>query len=246
MKRIVDYFPTIESDDESFILMDLDSLHNLLNRTTIFGEKYPDEYWISLDVSDDQRDKTTPSTSEKSNNAIVQEIESLLSKSRVKHGQILDRTSELSKISTNPLITSGWRALLGISFVTVLTVTSVAFLVHSSVSFKMRLTELALLRTIGLSMKQLLFFVFIEQFFVIIVALVVGIFMGLQLGSTIMPYLANSGEVGEVVPPMRMIVNWGNFSVLFGLLGAVFTCVTIVTLISVYKMSINTVMRIGE
>ena len=95
-------------------------------------------------------------------------------------------------------------------------------------------------------MKQLLFFVFIEQFFVIIVALVVGVFLGLQLGSTIMPYLANSGEVGEVVPPIRMIVNWGNFSVLLGLLGAVFTCVTIVTLISVYKMSINTVMRIGE
>ena len=170
----------------------------------------------------------------------------MLSKSRVKHGKILDRTSELSKISINPLITSGWRALLGISFLTVLTVTSVAFLVHSSVSFKMRLTEMALLRTIGLSMKQLLFFVFIEQFFVIVVALVVGIFLGLQLGSTIMPYLANSGEVGEVVPPIRMTVNWGNFSVLFGLLGAVFTCVTIVTLISVYKMSINTVMRIGE
>jgi len=164
----------------------------------------------------------------------------------VKHGKILDRTSELSKISINPLITAGWRALLGISFLTVLTVTSIAFLVHSSVSFKMRLTELALLRTIGLSMKQLLFFVFIEQFFVIIVALVVGVFLGLQLGSTIMPYLANSGEAGEVVPPIRMIVNWGNFSVLLGLLGAVFTCVTIVTLISVYKMSINTVMRIGE
>ena len=27
VKRIVDYFPTIESDDESFILMDLDSLN---------------------------------------------------------------------------------------------------------------------------------------------------------------------------------------------------------------------------
>ena len=246
VKRIVDYFPTIESDDESFILMDLDSLHNLLNRTTVFGEKHPDEYWLNLDISDDNVDKITPSTSEKSNDAVVQEIENLLSKSRVKHGKILDRTSELSRISINPLITSGWRALLGISFLTVLTVTSVAFLVHSSVSFKMRLTELALLRTIGLSMKQLLFFVFIEQFFVIFVALVVGVFLGLQLGSTIMPYLANSGEVGEVVPPIRMLVNWGNFSVLFGLLGVVFTCVTIVTLISVYKMSINTVMRIGE
>ena len=149
-------------------------------------------------------------------------------------------------MSLDPLVSAGWRALLGIAFFTVLLVSAVGFLVHAKVSFDGRRSELALLRTIGLSMKQLLFLVILEQVLVIGTAIALGIFMGSRMGTTIMPYLANSGETATVIPPMAFQIDWLGFGITFGILGLVFLGVIGLILVSVYRMSIHQVMRIGE
>jgi hypothetical protein len=95
-------------------------------------------------------------------------------------------------------------------------------------------------------MKQLLFLVVLEQMLVIGAAIALGIFMGSRMGTTIMPYLASSGESAVVVPPMAFQVDWDGFGITFGLLGSVFAIVIGVILLSVYRMSIHQVMRMGE
>ena len=95
-------------------------------------------------------------------------------------------------------------------------------------------------------MKQLLFLVVLEQLIVIGIAVALGIFMGMRMGTTIMPYLASSGANAMVVPPMAIEIDWFGFGVTFGLLGLVFIVVVSVILISVYRMSIHRVMRMGE
>jgi putative ABC transport system permease protein len=128
----------------------------------------------------------------------------------------------------------------------VLVVSAVGFLVHTRVSFNARRTEFALLRSIGLSMRQLLSLVVIEQVLVIGVAIALGVFMGARLGNTIMPYLANSGEGARLVPPMLVQIDWAGFATTFGMLGGVFTLVLVAILVSVYTMSIHRAMRMGE
>ena len=95
-------------------------------------------------------------------------------------------------------------------------------------------------------MKQLLFLVVLEQLIVIGIAVALGIFMGMRMGTTIMPYLASSGANAMVVPPMAIEIDWFGFGVTFGLLGLVFIVVVSVILISVYRMSIHRIMRMGE
>ena len=95
-------------------------------------------------------------------------------------------------------------------------------------------------------MKQLLFLVVLEQVLVIGVAVALGVVMGARMGTTIMPYLANSGKTAVVVPPMAIQIDWGGFGITFGLLGVVFLVVIGLILISVYRMSIHAVMRMGE
>lgn len=234
----IDYFPSIESHDKSFIIMDKKILHNIINRTISWGEKYPDELWIKSNVKNlGDRDLLLEE---------IDEIKKILGSSKIKYGNIVNRFEEISEIKLNPLIISGWKALLGISFFTVLVVTSAGFMVHSRISFRSRKTDHALLRTIGLSGKQLLLFVFIEQFFVIFIASAVGIFMGLQLGTNIMPYLANSGTENTLNLPMKVVIDWFIFLSIFGILSLVFLFIIINTLISVYRMSINSVMRMGQ
>jgi putative ABC transport system permease protein len=176
----------------------------------------------------------------------VASIRMALLPARLTIGPIEDRSNVLGSIRIDPLITAGWKVLLGIAFFTVLVVSAAGFLVHARVTFSARRQEFALLRTIGLSMRQLMSLVVLEQILVIGVAIGIGIFMGTRLGDTIMPYLANSGEQVSVVPPMRLAIDWAGFAATIGLLTLVFLAVIVVILLAVYKMSIHRVMRMGE
>ncbi len=95
-------------------------------------------------------------------------------------------------------------------------------------------------------MRQLIGLVVLEHVLVIGVAVAVGALAGARLGSTIMPYLANSGEGVDVVPPMILQIDWSSFAIAFGLLGGVLAIVIAIVLYAVYKMSIHSAMRLGD
>ena len=68
---------------------------------------------------------------------------------------------------------------------------------------------------------------------------------GARLGSTIKPYLVNSSEGIDVVPPMILQIDWSSFAIAFGLLGGVLAAVIAFVLYAVYRMSIHSAMRLG-
>lgn len=241
----MDYFPTVDPNEAPFVIADVAALHARLNSDRLFQERQPTEYWISTDsgraygmldpaVEVPDRDPTGPS------------LDRALGAVRVRYIQVSDRAEALNDAAIDPLVAAGWKALLGIAFSTVLIVSAIGFVIHTRVSFQNRRAEFALLRTIGLSMRQLITLVVLEQVIVIGVAVALGIVMGSQLGITIMPYLANSGEGVRLVPPMLVQINWAGFATTFGMLTAVFTVVLAAILLSVYTMSIHRVMRMGE
>ncbi|MEE8045329.1 MAG: ABC transporter permease [Dehalococcoidia bacterium] len=248
VRDIIEYFPTLALNEEPFLIADFDAIHERLNVTRTVGDRQPTEFWIATDFGSQllaSEEGILESNFE--DDPTVATVQSRLSSLRIRPGSnTTDRTEELASVAFDPLVSAGWRALLGIAFFTVLVVSAVGFLVHARVSFEGRRAELALLRTIGLSMKQLLFLVVMEQVMVIGVAVALGIFMGARMGETIMPYLASSGENAVVVPPMAVQIDWFGFGVTFGLLGLVFLAVIGVILISVYRMSIHRIMRMGE
>jgi len=248
VRDVIEYFPTLSLDQEPFLIADFEAIHERLNITRTIGNIQPTEFWMStVQGSELLEAEEGILESVVGGDRAVPEITKRLSNLRVRPGSnTIDRTQELAAVAFDPLVSAGWRALLGIAFFTVLVVSAVGFLVHAKVSFDGRRAELALLRTIGLSMKQLLFLVVMEQVMVIGVAVTLGIFMGAQMGTTIMPYLASSGENAVVVPPMAVQIDWFGFGITFGLLGLVFLVVIGLILISVYRMSIHHIMRMGE
>ena len=248
VRDVIEYFPTLALDEEPFLIADFEAIHERLNITRTIGNIQPTEFWIStvqgseLLLAEDGILESVVG----GDRAIIP-ITNKMSALRVRPGsKIVDRSEELASVAFDPLVSAGWRALLGIAFFTVLIVSAVGFLVHAKVSFDGRRAELALLRTIGLSMKQMLFLVVLEQVMVIGVAVALGIVMGARMGTTIMPYLASSGENAVVVPPMAVQIDWFGFGITFGLLGVVFLVVIGLILISVYRMSIHRIMRMGE
>ena len=248
VRDVIEFFPTLGMTDKPFLVADFEALHERFNITRTTGEVQPTEFWIATAhgrelLESEEGILESGSTSDPT----IAQVRRQMAKVRIRPGfNTTDRTAELANVAFDPLVSAGWRALLGIAFFTVLVVSAIGFLVHARVSFDGRRAELALLRTIGLSMKQLLFLVVLEQVMVIGVAVALGIFMGARMGTSIMPYLANSGENSTVVPPMVIQIDWIGFGITFGLLGLVFAAVIGVILVSVYRMSIHRIMRMGE
>ena len=246
----IDYFPTLNPEESSFVIMDFDAAHNLVNARRHTGERVPNEAWLkteagtpSIEQLEMMKDEAQGARLRYSATSSVERNLDLL---RLRTGPINDRLSLLANVSVDPLVSEGWRALLGVAFVTVLIVSAIGFVVHTRVAFRRRLTEFGLLRTIGLSMRQLLLLILLEQLIVVGVAVAIGIFMGTRLGDTIIPYLARSGQDANVVPPMTLEIYWTGFATTFGLLAVVFAVVIAISLVSVYNMAIHRVMRIGE
>ena len=246
----IDYFPTLNPEVSSFVVMDFNAAHNLVNSRRHTGERVPNEAWLKTDAGTPSIEQLEMMKDEadgarlrySATSSVERNIELL----RLRSGPVNDRLSLLAGVSVDPLVSEGWRALLGVAFVTVLIVSAIGFVVHTRVAFRRRLAEFALLRTIGLSMRQLLLLILLEQLIVVGVAVAIGIFMGTRLGDTIIPYLARSGQDANVVPPMTLEIYWTGFATTFGLLGIVFAVVIAISLVSVYSMAIHRVMRIGE
>lgn len=243
----IDLFPTLKPDEKPFLIADQDAVNQSLNLAQLIGERQPNEIWIRTvtgDIANANRDGFLLEV--EGDDPVAENVQVVIDSIGLRAGTIIDRSGELSEVAVDPLVSAGWQALLGISFLTVLVVSAIGFLVHVRVSFNNRRGELALLRTMGLSMPQLLILVLLEQVIVIGVAVGIGLFMGTRLGDTIIPFLANSGEDKVLVPPMVLQIDWTGFGLTFGLLGIVFTAVIIAILFSVFRMSIHRVMRMGE
>jgi len=247
VRDVVEYFPTMAINNEPFLIADFNALHERLNVVRILGDRQPKEFWIATTQGSELIDSEDILETVSPGDPAVSDIQQKLASVRVRVGStISDRTVYLSEVAFDPLVAAGWKALLGIAFLTVLIVSAIGFLVHAKISFNERRNELALLRTIGLSMKQLLLLVVLEQVIVIGIAVAIGIFMGVRMGTTIMPYLASSASNSIVIPPMAIEIDWFGFGITFSLLGLVFFIVISVILISVYRMSIHKVMRMGD
>ena len=54
------------------------------------------------------------------------------------------------------------------------------------------------------------------------------------------------GQGLRVVPPMIQEIDWSSFGITFGIIGAVFAVVIAILLLSVFRMSIHSVLRMGE
>jgi hypothetical protein len=225
---VVDYFPTLDPEFSSFVVGDIRLTWIALNVDKLRNAEQVNEVWI---------DTGEAAASEVGNE--------LLSGGRFPVS-LITQDQLLHNAAVDPLISAGWRALLAIAFATVLAASAVGFLVYSQVTFASRMTEYAVVRTLGLSTRQILWLVTLELLMVLVPAVLVGGVLGMRMGATIIPFLVTSGEGLRVVPPVVLNVDWQSVGVLVVVLGAIFLAISIGLISSVRKISPPSVMRMGQ
>lgn len=229
----LDYFPTLDTNNETFLIGDFQAISGYANLGANTGELRPNEIWLSTD----------PNT----NGAERAELISILSENlpfmtRVVH----DRVEVLAASQVDPLVDAGWNALLFVAFSAVFILSGLGFLVHAYVSFKGREVEFALMRTIGFTMKQLITLVFLEQVLVIGVGLGLGTWMGGRLGATMMPFLSHDDQGVQILPPFVIEINWGTLAITYAAMAVLFAFIIFGVILFVRRISLQRILRLGE
>ncbi|WP_342826900.1 ABC transporter permease [Candidatus Lucifugimonas marina] len=225
---VADYFPTLDPEFSTFVVGDIRSTWMALNANHMRNAEQANEVWI-------ETGDTPPSEVGNAMRARTTTPPSLIAQDQL-----------LRDAAVDPLISAGWRALLAIAFATVLAASAVGFLVYSQVTFASRMTEYAVVRTLGLTTRQVLGLVTLELLMVLVPAVLVGGLLGMRMGATIIPFLVTSGEGVRVVPPVVLDVDWKSVGVLVGVVAAIFLAISIGLISSVRKISPPRVMRMGQ
>ena len=226
----VNFFPTLNTLTKRWLIADLDSVSRQANLSGSFGEIYPNEAWLTTAVQGGDREL----------------LREQLRGEPFEGSQIHDLEQNMAQSQADPLVEAGWRALLFMAFAAVLILSCMGFLVHAYVSFRSRALQFALLRTVGLSGRQLLSLVWLEQILVIVAGLALGSWMGGRLGETVMPFLGHDDQGAQVLPPFQLDINWTTLLSTYAAMGLVFAIIIFGVILFVRRISLQRVLRLGE
>jgi ABC-type antimicrobial peptide transport system permease subunit len=121
---------------------------------------------------------------------------------------VIDRTAVLVAGQDDP-ISLGIIGALGLGALAALFFATVGFVVHAAISTRERVTELALLRALGVSGRQVLAWLWVEQASVLAFSLVAGVGLGLGLAWLIVPSATLTPAGRAPVPPPDVAVPVG-------------------------------------
>ena len=229
----VDLFPSVTSDLKRYLVADISALNAFATSGVADQPFLPEELWIASSTTGKVRETL---------------LESLKSVEGFGSVTVLDREERFraKDASVDPLIDAGWRALLFIAFSAVLLLSCLGFLVHAYSSFRSRQVQFALMRTTGLSGRQLMMMMWLEQTVIIAVGLALGTWMGSRLGATIMPFLGHDDFGGKVIPPFVMVIDWTALLITYAVMLVIFAVITLAIIILIRRLSLARILRIGE
>ena len=88
--------------------------------------------------------------------------------------------------------------------------------------------------------------VWLEQALVVAAGLALGIWVGGELGTTIMPFVAHDDGGAQVLPPFAVEISWGSLAIVYASMVAVFALITTSVVWFVSRISLQRVLRLGE
>ena len=227
----VDFFPTLDSYNDKFLIADLESVLTYANLGMARSEITPNEIWLSTELTGEDR----------------ADLVGLFESDRpFPVSRVIDTEADLEQAQIDPLVLAGWRALLLIAFGAILILSSLGFLVHAYISFRNRELQFALMRTMGFSTRQLVSLMWVEQALVIGVGMALGTWMGGRLGASIMPFLGYDDRGSQVLPPFVIEVGWQNLLVTYVAMAAIFTVIILGVIWFIRRMSLSRVLRLGD
>ena len=226
----VDYFPTFPNASSPYLITDLREVQRIVSVDQTRGADATNELWIEAgDAGIDELD----------------EIEDVLTLNNVPARLMQHADSEVNRTQSDALTTAGWNGFLAFGFIAVTTVSVLAFLVTAWTTYRLRRLEIAVLKSMGLSSRQMLTLIGVEQIVIASISLIVGAGIGMILSTALLPYLAGK-DASTLAPPMTVEVGTQMLAMLLGIICVALIASVVWIFLWVRRQHATTVMRAGQ
>jgi FtsX-like permease family protein len=158
---------------------------------------------------------------------------------------VVDRVARARQLSTDP-VALGISGALYIGFAAAAIFAVIGFAVSSAISAAERTTEFAVLRSVGLSRRQLSGALALEGALTACLALAAGTALGVLLAWFVLPYVSLSGEGGRPFPGVLVHFPWETAALLEGSLLLALAVVTAVEIRVLGRVRLAPALRAGE
>ena len=187
----VRYFPTMDPGQDGFMLADLDNILWHLNILAHQSPISPNELFLAEAPADHKS------------------VRDALAMLTLLSGQVMDRAEQLETVRTDPLSTAGWRSMVLLSLGVVVLVASLGYLTYLLSFFHRRKGEMGFLKSMGLSRRQTMGLLGFEQLSVAVIGLGLGTWAGFQMSRIMVSSVALTERGQPVLPPFRLVTDWG-------------------------------------
>ena len=201
-----DFFPTINPDDGGFMIANLDHLFYFSAIQDFESVVFPSEAWFVGPEDPELRAAT---------------IETLAFRP-FQLTDFVDQQELLEVEGSDPLTAAGGSGILLVSFVAVGTLIALAFLVTVYITAQRRMVEMAVMRTLGLSGRQILAQLTVEYGAIVAIGLVVGTILGTRITRLMLSFLEVTELGTPVRPPFVIDTDWTVVAISYGVLVLVF------------------------
>ena len=159
--------------------------------------------------------------------------------------EVTDRAGMVERLTRDP-VALGISGALSLGFVAAAVFSVLGFAVSAAVSTSERTTEFAVLRSLGLSDRQLSAWLALEGGITAALALAGGIALGALVAWLVLPFVSLAGEGGRPFPEVIVELPWQAVAVLTGSLLAALAVVLAVQILLLRRLALGPALRAGE
>ena len=152
---------------------------------------------------------------------------------------------ELIKAKNDPFLMA-LNGILTLGFLVSILITFVGFLLYWILSLRGKTLQNGVMRALGLSLRQLINMLMIEQLLTTGVAIVIGIIVGNVTGRIFIPNFQIAFNPGSLVPPFRVVFETNDFMRLYAVVGIMLITGLMILGYMLARTRIHQALKLGE
>jgi len=175
----------------------------------------------------------------------TQPVYDYCTENRISFKKFTDTNADLIALKNEPLF-QGTNGVLTANFIIVLMLCMAGFLIYWVLSIRSRELQFGIFRAMGLSMREILSMLAMEQILISGSSIVIGVGVGALVTRLYLPLIQIAYSAADQVIPLQMISDAGDSVRLFGAIGAMVAVCMVVLIWLISKIRIAQALKLGE
>jgi putative ABC transport system permease protein len=221
-----DYFPTVYPSDTPTLIVNLDSIFD--NPDAVVGYNV----WLNI-----RKDTNLP--------VLLYQIKTMIGGDNARVDVISNGRADLITGQDQPE-RKGLFGILNVGFLITGLMPGIGFLLYSYASLRKRFIQLGILQAIGLSVRQLVGYLMLEQVLLMGIAILSGAGIGLLTSVLYVPFLQTGAAPGAPVPPFQVLIGWKEAGWLSLAFSAVLILTMVATIYYLVRLKVFQAVKLGE